>query len=143
MGMITSANAVLSLQILPLFLVPQQLQGFGADDIYNIPSIKSVETKMGVDGKQSSGFVFVSVPQDITLQADSLSNRIFDTWWTSMQAAKDVYVASGVTLLPSIASKFIHLNGSLTGYTPAPPGKRTLMERVYQITWESIVPMPA
>ena len=79
---ITSANAVLTLAIAQLFPVPQQLQGFGVDDVYDVPQIKSVEVMMGVDGVLSAGFVYVQIPQHITLQGDSASNLIFDTWWT-------------------------------------------------------------
>lgn len=140
---ITSANAVLMLAVPPLFPVPQQLQGFATDDIYDIPQIKSVEVMMGVDGVLSGGFVFVQIPQEITLQADSKSNAFFDTWWTQMQAAQDVYTASGLIKLPGISTKFTQINGFLTGYKPAPAAKKTLQPRRYEITWQSIAPAPA
>lgn len=142
MGTITSADAVLTLAIPPLFNTPQQLQGFATDDIYNIPRIRSVETAMGVDGVLSAGFVFKEIVQEIMLQADSLSNEIFEIWWTQMQAAKATYPASGLIKLPSIATKFTQINGYLTGYTPAPPAKRTLQPRAYEITWQTIAPAP-
>lgn len=139
---ITSANAVLILAVPPLFPVPQQLQGFAVDDIYDVPQIKSVEVMMGVDGILSAGFVFTQVTQTISLQADSASNDIFDVWWTQMQAAKEVYGASGMITLPGIETKFSQLNGYLTGYKPAPAGKRVLQPRTYEITWQSIQPAP-
>ena len=67
---ITTANAVVMLGIIPLFPIPQQIQGFASDEVYDVPSIKSAEALMGVDGKKSSGFVYVLIPQTITLQAD-------------------------------------------------------------------------
>jgi hypothetical protein len=142
MASITSANAVVTLSVPPLFVVPQQLQGFAADDVFDVPEIKSVETLMGVDGKLSGGFVYVAIPQQITLQADSLSNDFFDTWWTQMQAAKDVYVALGMVTLRSIGTKFVMTNGFLTGYKPTPGAKKILQPRRFEITWESIVPSP-
>lgn len=141
-GDITSANAVLALAVPPLFPVPQRIQGFSTDDIYGIAQIKSVETAMGVDGLLSGGFVFVAIVQSLMLQADSASNDFFDTWWTSMQATKGVYRASGLIKLPAISTKFSQTKGFLTGYTPAPAGKRTLQPRSYEITWESIFPSP-
>ena len=142
MGSITSANAVLTLSIFPLFPIPQQLQGFGTDDIYDIPRIRSVETMMGVDGVLSGGFVFTAIPQEITLQVDSASNRIFDTWWTQMQAAKETYIAMGSMQLPGVRTKFVQSQGYLTGYSPAPAGKRVLQARRYEITWQSVIPAP-
>jgi hypothetical protein len=142
MGAITSADAVLMLSSPLLFPTPQQIQGFATDDIYDIPSIKSVEVLMGVDGVLSAGFVYVQVPQTISLQADSLSNRFFQTIWTQMQAAKSGYAINGVIRLPSISTKFTQVNGYLTGYKPAPSAKKLLQACVYEITWESISPSP-
>lgn len=139
---ITAANAVLTLAIAQLFPIPQQLQGFATDDVYDVPTIKSVEVLMGVDGVLSAGFIYAEVPQDIHLQADSPSNAIFDTWWSQMQAARDVYEASGLILLPGLKSKFQQTRGFLTGYKPVPAGKRVLQPRTYQITWERIAPAP-
>lgn len=142
MGTITSADVAFTITIQALFPVPQQLQGFATDDIYGVAQIKSVETMMGVDGVLSGGFVFVPVPQEITLQADSESNDVFDLWWTTMQATKGVLRATGLIQLPAIATKFVHTSGFLTGYTPIPAGKRVLQPRRYEVTWQSIVPVP-
>lgn len=142
MGNITSANAVLMLSIPSLFNVPQQIQGFATDDIYDIPSIRSAEVQMGVDGVLSAGFVFTQIPQTIILQASSESNLLFDTWWLSSQDAKNAYPANGILQLPSISTKIVQTKGFLTGYKPAPAGKRVLQPRTYEITWEKIAPAP-
>ena len=138
---ITAANAVLMLNS-PLFSTPQQIQGFAPDDVYSVPSIKSVEVMMGVDGILSFGFVYVAVPMEVTLQADSASNSFFDTWWTQMQAAQDSYPVNGLIKLPSISTKFTLTNGGLTDYMPVPAGKRLLQPRRYTMTFQKIVPAP-
>jgi hypothetical protein len=142
MGSITSSNAVLTLAIATLFPIPQQLHGFGTDDIYDIPRIRSVEIMMGVDGVLSGGFIYAAVPMEITLQADSLSNRIFDTWNSQMQAAGETYIAQGNIRLPGVATKFALLTGFLTGYSPSPAAKKVLQPRRYEITWQKIAPAP-
>ena len=139
---ITSANAVLTLSQPTLFPVPVQLQGFAADDIYDVDQIRSVEASMGVDGVLSFGFVFAEIMQNISLQADSLSNLFFDNLWSQMQAAKDVYPINGVIILPSILTKFSMRNGALTGYKPIADAKKTLQPRRYQITWGQVAPSP-
>lgn len=141
-GYITGADVVMTLAIEPLFLVPQQLQGFGVDDVYDIPRIRSVEVAMGVDGVLSGGFVYSAVPQEITLQGDSASNRIFDVWWTQMQAAMTPYSAMGTIRLPGVSTKFVQLRGFLTGYSPSPAVKRTIQPRKYEITWARVLPAP-
>lgn len=143
MASITSANAVLTLSQPILFPIPQQLQGFAADDVYDVDQIKSVEVLMGVDGVLSAGFVYAEVMQNIRLQADSASNDFFDVVWTQMQAAQDVYPLNGVIILPAIATKFAMVNGYLTGYKPSPDVKKVLQPRNYQITWNKIFPQPA
>lgn len=141
MGTITAADAVLTLAVLPLFPIPQQIQGFSTDDVYDIPSIRSAETAMGVDGVLSGGFVYSAIVQEIVLRADSASNNVFDTWWRQMQATKAVYTATGLIKLPAIATKFAQRKGFLTGYK-LPGAKRTLTDRRYEITWERIQPSP-
>lgn len=138
MGAITSANAVLTISIPLLFPTPQQIQGFAPDDVFDIPQLRSVETMMGVDGVLSTGFVFVAIPQTISLQADSVSNDIFDVWWGQMQATLDTYEANGQIVLPSIGRKYILTQGSLTGYKPAPAAKKLLQPRQHEITWARV-----
>jgi hypothetical protein len=140
---ITSANSVLMISIKPLFTTPQQLQGFAADDIFDIPAIQSVETMMGVDGVLSGGFVFVKIPWDVTFQADSASNAIFDLWWTTQQQESEVFTANGFILLPGVATKFTLTKGFLESYKPAPAGKKVLQPRRHQLVFESIAPAPA
>lgn len=143
MGAITGADVTFTLAILPLFVIPQRIQGFASDDVADVPSIRSVEVMMGVDGILSSGFVNVAVPQHVALQADSLSNRIFETWWTQMQSTKAIYRATGLLTIPGISTNFVFTNGSLTGYKPMPAVKKLLQPRSYELTWEKVVPVPA
>ena len=56
-GTITGSSAIVMLSIPGLFTQPQQLQGFDMDDVFDTDQIASVETKMGVDGRLSGGFV--------------------------------------------------------------------------------------
>lgn len=142
MGSVTGADVTFTLAILPLFVVPQRIQGFASDDVSDVPSIRSVEVMMGVDGILSSGFVNVAVPQHVSLQADSLSNRVFEAWWTQMQATKSLYVATGLLSIPGIATEYVFVNGSLTGYKPLPAIKKLLQPRTYELTWQKVVPVP-
>lgn len=142
MGDITAANSVLMLSIATLFPTPQQLQGFAADDIFDVPAVQSVETLMGVDGVLSAGFVYREIEWMIRLQADSPSNRLFDIWYTQQIATLTTYSASAQIRLPAISSKFDFTLGFLTSYKPAPAARRILQPREYRITWQKIAPAP-
>lgn len=142
MGTITSADAVITIVVPGVFPDPVQLQGFSADDIYDIDEIRSVETVMGIDGILSGGFVFQAIAQRITLQADSNSNAFFDAWWGAMKKNKATYPCNGQVRLPAVGTKFIQTQGFLTGYKASPPARRVLQPRQFTITWQSVDPAP-
>src|SRR5665213_2233738 len=142
MPTITSANAVLTLSVSTIFTAPFQLQGFSADDIYTTGPLASAETLMGLDGKLSGGYVHVPVPWNISLQADSASNDLFDQWYQSQQINSEVYEASGVLLLPSISRKWVLTTGYLTSFPPFPDAAKTLRPRRYGMLWQSVSAAP-
>ena len=138
---ITGANANLTLTIPGLFTTPVKIEGFAADDIYDLDEIDPVEVLMGADGNLSGGFTWKPQPQTITLQADSASAVFFDTWQSNQKAGVKTYVANGVLQLPAIGLKFIHTTGYLTGYK-LPGAKKLLTPRRFRITWEDVTPAP-
>lgn len=134
---ITSANAIFLLSVATIYVAPQQLQKFAADDIFSTDPVDSAEIQMGVDGKMAAGFVFVPIKQSVSLMADSPSGDIFDNWFAAQQTAKDLYFASGTIILPSLKKKYSLNNGVLTTYPPLPDGGKSLKARKFGITWES------
>jgi hypothetical protein len=143
MASITSANAQILLSIPSLFPIPQALQGFAAEDVFDVDPIEPVEAIMGVDGILSAGFVFVPVSQNFALQADSPSIILFDTWWTAMQIAKDVYFATATILLPGLGKKWAMNTGVLRSYKPMPDAKKVLQPQRFRIEWQSALPAVA
>jgi hypothetical protein len=144
MATLTAANVSITLTQTTLFPgAPQQLQGFGVDDVFDVDQIRLVETLMGVDGVLSAGFVFTAVAQRITLQADSASNAFFDTIGTQQYGAIDAYPINGEARLPGLQTRYVMTNGYLTGWKPAPDVKKIVQPRHYEITWAKIIPQPA
>jgi hypothetical protein len=142
MATLTAANAVLIITIPGLFNQPQVLQGFAADDIYDVDQIDMTEVVMGVDGILSGGFVFVPIKQTIALQPDSASNAIFESWAAAQTQIKDAYIANGRTTLQSVNRAYVSTKGFLTGHTPVPSAGKLLKPRKYTITWQSVVSVP-
>lgn len=144
MGAVSAADLVYMLNVPGVFPNgPIQIQGFATDEVLDIPQMKSAETMMGVDGILSVGFVFVPVIQTISLQADSASNDIIDTWWAQMQATLQSYLATATIIMPQIGTKYNLVGGILTGYKPLSNAKRLLQPRTHEITWQSIAPAPS
>jgi|SRR5579859_19244 len=138
---LSAANSIITLSQPVLFPgSPQQLQGFGADDVTDIEAAKILEHLMGVDGVLSFGFVWVERIQEITLQADSASNSFFDVVNAQQEAVQDVYALSGTILLPSLGLKFTCINGGLENYKPMPKVQKITRPRTYRIVWNKVIP---
>lgn len=140
---LTAANAILLIAVDKLFVVPQRLQGFSADDITDMDSVNPAETSMGVDGRLSAGFVPVPIVQNISLQADSLSNDTFESWVEYERNAKEKLVCTGTLIVPATQRSYAMTRGFLTGIAPIPSLKRSLQPRRYTITWERVSPAPS
>lgn len=142
-GTITSANAVFTVSQAILFPgAPVQLQGFSADRIYDMDPVVAGEAVMGIDGRLSAGFVYAAVSQNVELQADSASNRFFETLYNQEQAAQDKYPLQGIILLRSINTKLTLTKGFLMNYPPSPPAGRVLGPRRFSLLWERVVGSP-
>jgi len=142
MASLTGATALITLTIPGLFSSPQQLQGFAADDIYDVDQQVITETLMGVDGILSGGFVLVAVKQNITLQSDSASNAIFEQWAAIQRQNRDSLTANGYTALKALGRAYRSTKGFLTDYPPVPSVGKLIKPRKYSITWESVLAVP-
>lgn len=143
MGDITAANAVFTLTIPGVFSAPQQLQGFDVDNVFDVDAVDTAETKMGVDGIGSGGFIFAFVPMTIHIQADSPSIQLFETWLAAMTTNLATYQASGSVLLPAIGRKYTLLGGFLKKPQQMSSAHKVLQARPFGIDWSSISPANA
>jgi hypothetical protein len=121
-----------------VYPIPQQLQGFATDDVFDTPSIKSAQVQMGVDGNMSAGFVFVEIPQSYRFQGDSPSCDVFDNWWAANQAANDEFFANATISLKALGKKYTMTKGVLTDYKPTSEVKALIQRREFTITWNRL-----
>lgn len=142
MADITSFNAVILISVPLLLPVPQQLQGFAADDIYDIARVAVTETSMGVDGTLSGGVVLAPIDQTFSMQADSPSISFFDAWYHGQIALGAVAPAQGNTTLTSVQTTFQQITGFLIDWDPMPAAKRILQPRRALVRWQSIIAIP-
>lgn len=134
---LTAANSIFQLFIPDVFPAPQQLQGYAADDIFDVEDQESVQVQMGVDGELAAGFVYVETKQSITLMPTSDSNDVFDQWNAAQKAALTVFPASAVIILPGLNKKWQMTRGFLTRYKPIPGAGKIIKPRTFGITWNA------
>lgn len=139
---ITSANSTIMLAVATIFPVAQQLQGYTAEDIFDTDDVDLAEVVLGLDKKQSAGWIPHNIKQRFTIMPNSDSILIFDTWITAQDTLMDIYTASAIIALPSVGKKFACSNGVLTRGKVAPDAKKTLQPQTFEITWESVLPAP-
>lgn len=139
---ITAANSIFLLTIPGLYITPQQLQGYAADAAFDTEATEPVEVQMGVDGIMSAGYVPQPTKQTITLQADSQSIELFETWLATMKYTREVIFCNGSVTLPSVSRKYTATKGALTGYPGMPGVRKVLQPRTFTITWQDVSPAP-
>lgn len=139
---LTAANAILLLGISGLYSTPQRVQGFSTEDAFDVDPVDAAETMMGVDGVLSGGFIPQPRKMTITLQADSLSNDLFDNWAGAQDVAREIYYANGSIAIPGVGRKYTLSRGILTNYKPLAGVKKVLQARPFVITWQAISPAP-
>lgn len=106
MGTITSANSSVIITVPQVFVVPQVIQGYAADDAFTQEAFDLVETRMGVDAILSGGFTPAPKRLTIMLQPDSIALATFLQWKAAMEAALEAFPGSIQVAMPSISLGF-------------------------------------
>ncbi|MCB5318620.1 MULTISPECIES: phage tail fiber protein [Yersinia] len=138
MSTITAANSVFSLAITNLYVTPQILEGYSADDAFSTDALDITETVMGIDGKLSGGFVFNPTNQTITIMPDSPSLVIFETWVTAMKTMRETLTCNATIQLPALGRKYTLTKGYLVSAKTIPDVKKTLQPTPFVIRWERV-----
>jgi hypothetical protein len=139
---ITAANSRIYITVPGVYNTPQRLQGFTADDVFTTEALEPVETVDGVDGYMSVGWIYRSVPMDISLMPDSPSVQFFEDWASAQQARREVIICSGTCVLPGPMTAYSMPRGALIRVNPIPSVRRVLQGRTWRIQWSKIDPAP-
>ena len=135
---ITSANSVLTLAIANLYPVPQQIQGFATDAMFDGGDVEIAEGKIGADGLAAYGFVFNLQSLTIELLPNSPSRQIFEDWVNATKAAREIYTCSGNISLPAINTNITLVNGTLKSYPPFPAAKKVMDDVRYVLMFQDM-----
>jgi len=137
---ITSANSVLTLAIQDLFPVPQKIEGFRTDAMFDGGTRELAHGEMGADGFVAYGFIFNLRQLTIELLANSPSIPFFDNWVNATESAREVFICNGTILLPAINKKVTLVNGTLKTEPGFPAAKATLDGVRYELMFQRMIP---
>jgi len=141
-GFITVADVIITLTAPPIFVSPQQIQGFAEDRVFNVPRQRIAVTRRGVDGVMAAGFIFIKQPWSFMLLPSSPSCDVFDTVVQGQKALKTTVFWNGFITAPSIGRSWIMTNGTLTDYSPAPDAGQVFENREFGLEWQDVIPVP-
>jgi len=134
---ITSANS--SVSILSTNGITD-FEGYTAEDIFSVDSVNFTETRIGVDGKMSAGWI----PQikTVTFNFEASSNTIQSllNLYTIAEATRTPVFVTMTVIIPAVNKKFI-CEGVMTEAKPMYDAGKTLKEMPFKFAFESIIPM--
>lgn len=135
---ITSANSSISCADA---LGNHNLEGYAADSALGAEIAKITETRMGVDGQMSAGYVPSIKRFQIDFEASSSSIAHFMDLAMLAQTTKTPQPVVMTVTIPAVGKRFI-CNGVLTDYPPVFNIKRTLDPMSFSFDFQEIIPMP-
>lgn len=139
---LTTANAKM-MMTLPILPAPVEIKGFSVDDLANMDEAQFTESRMGVDGYKSSGYINTTRKLNIVLEATSPSIDIFNIWISAMKTAKESLSISVLTISSkALGMTFTCYNGTLESGKEIPDFKKTTQPITYKLDFESIVAVP-
>lgn len=138
MATITSANAVFTIAIDPIYPSAVTLHGYGVDDAFSSESIEKTLIQIGVDGQPALAYVFRTIPINITLQSNSPSVEIFNRWANTMDSIREALPCNAVIEQPSTGKRYVMSVGGLTGYTAVPTTTEYINDIPFTITFSKI-----
>jgi|SRR5690625_2801518 len=109
---LTAANSIILFRAEGYFDTAIQLQGFQADNAFTFGDATIGETRIGVDGLQSGGWVSHEVPFTVFLEGNSESRQLMEEFRAWMNARKETALCTfDITLVATgkrvVASGFL------------------------------------
>lgn len=98
---ITAANSIVLFKAEGYYDTPIRLQGFQVDNAFGFGDATVAETRPGVDGKQSGGWVSHEVPVTVYLEANSESRVQMENYRAWCNANQETSLCTLTITLPS------------------------------------------
>jgi hypothetical protein len=128
---ITSANSVLMLRCKGIYDDYVTIQGFQVDSAWEFGKISIGETRIGVDGKQSYGYLPHETPITLYLEANSPSRRVLENIRKDFNSNMEVRFVDLIIEMPAIKVRYSG-SGGMVGLSAGPSGKKLLDGTSYE-----------
>lgn len=142
MATITSTNSSFILRVPGVFFVPQLIQGYAADDAFAQEAFELTETRMGVDGNLSGGYVPSPKKLTVMLMPDSTALDTFILWAQAHVSGKDAIIGGALIALPSISKVFTLGKIFFTNWSGMPSAKKVLEPVSAALTYQDLTSAP-
>lgn len=126
MNDITSANSIIVLSCDELFPAGVQLDNFSADSSITQADEQIANTRMGVDGHMSAGWIPSIKTVTITVEPTSDAAEVFDTIYSASQTARSPYTINLSVNIPSLGKVVTYKNGTLKNWKKLPDHRDVL-----------------
>lgn len=137
---ITSADINAHITVDALYPMGFVLEGFSADNIFEMDNLELAQAIRGADGKLSAGFVFGTQHQTFHIMPDSPVYKKIQTWATTSVTSKGVYRCNLTAVFKTNGTKFVCTNGVLLNAGNVANAARMLQPITFQIAWETVTP---
>jgi len=139
---ITSADATAVISSSDFGLATTPLADWMAEAMWVFDEVETAVTVMTADGHLTGGWVPRPYPVVFSFIGSSESIDIFDSIIALQDAQKTLYRVNMVLTLPGIGKSFTCAKGLITRAKPLGDGQRTLQGSTFQVTFESVKPVP-
>lgn len=122
---ITAANSVVMFTAAGYYDQAIQLQGFQVDNAFSFGDATVGETRIGVDGKQSGGWVAHEVPVTVFFEANSASRLQIEQYRAWCNANQETSLCTLDITIPSIGRR-IQASGFMVSQGGGPSAQKLI-----------------
>jgi hypothetical protein len=116
-------------------------EGYSADNAFSSENVTGVETKIGVDGIMSAGYVPTIKTHNVTLEASSSTIPILMNLAQLCEATKMPQIMAFSIEIPAVSLRFL-FTASLTSWPPILSATRMLEPAQFGFQYSDVVAVP-
>lgn len=134
---VTSSNSVMTIQAEEVIPNPVQLQNFSADQMATIDDWVLTESRTGVDGGVSAGYIPSSFNFSFSLEANSPSQIYLTNLMAAVRSNERPYKVTITIDSPTLGRRFIFEEGTIQSGNFMPNPKKTFESTTYKFVFAS------